>query len=326
MINWASGRSIAMPQTGAVQDDYVLGPGDQIVVSLRGQENSELRAEVNRNGQVVLPRLSPMAATGRTFGSFRQDLEAAVHRAYVATDASVSVSRVRQISVLVSGEVNVPGQRILTGLSSAVDAILVSGGVKKTGSLRSIRIQRGGKEYTVDLYSVLTGGGVAPSLRLADGDRIIVPPLGRTVAVTGLVRQPGIFELPSGQSACQCGPCFLSPADRKCVALIGCQCCASTAQGNSNLNALPVKPGRCATAKFCLFSSASDQTNSQATLSGGTGLAGAYPVAPAQNCRICLRAPGALGAISLHAVRYHCAQGSWHACCVLLSLLRRSPY
>ena len=156
------GRTISMAQTGAVADDYVVGPGDQIVVSLRGQENSELRAEVNRNGQIVLPRLAPLAASGRTFGNFRQDLEAAVHRAYVATDASVSVSRVRQISVLVSGEVNVPGQRILTGLSSAVDAILISGGVKKTGSLRSIRIQRGGKEYTVDLYSVLTGSGARP--------------------------------------------------------------------------------------------------------------------------------------------------------------------
>ena len=152
------GSPVTIPETGAIQDDYVLGPGDEIVVSLRGQENGEFRAVVDRNGQVVLPRLSPTPATGRTFGSFRQDLEAAVHRAYVATNASISVGRVRQISVLVSGEVNNPGQRLLTGLSSVVDALLLSGGVKKTGSLRDVRVQRGGHEFTIDLYSVLTAG------------------------------------------------------------------------------------------------------------------------------------------------------------------------
>ena len=100
-----------------MQDDYVLGPGDQVIVSLRGQENSEFRVNVDRNGQVSIPRLSPIGATGRTLGSFRQDVEAAVHRAYVATEAFVSIGNVRQISVFVSGEVDNPGQRLVSGLS-----------------------------------------------------------------------------------------------------------------------------------------------------------------------------------------------------------------
>ena len=192
-----SGRSVTIAQTGAVQDDYILGPGDQIVVSLRGQENSDFRAAIDRSGQVLLPRLKPISAIGRSFSSFRQDLEAAVRRAYVATEATVSVATVRQIRVLVSGEVNNPGQRTLSGLSSAVDALLLSGGVRKTGSLRNIRIQRSGREYNVDLYSVLTSRGGGADLRLTDGDRVVVPPLGPTVAVAGLVRRPGIYELPA---------------------------------------------------------------------------------------------------------------------------------
>jgi polysaccharide export outer membrane protein len=289
------GRSISMAQTGAVQDDYVLGPGDQIVVSLRGQENSELRAEVNRNGQVVLPRLSPIAASGRTFGSFRQDLEAAVHRAYVATDASVSVSRVRQISVLVSGEVNVPGQRLLTGLSSAVDAILVSGGVKKTGSLRTIRIQRAGHEYAIDLYSVLTGGGGAPSLRLADGDRIIVPPLGRTVAVTGLVRQPGIFELPAGQSGVPVRMLLSLAGGQEVGGRYRLSVLRFNAQGDSNLTALVGESGVVSDSEILFVQLGADQTTSRATLSGNTGLAGAYPISQGTKLSDVLRAPGALG-------------------------------
>ena len=289
------GRAITMSQTGAVQDDYVLGPGDQIVVSLRGQENNELRAEVDRNGQVVLPRLSPIAASGRSFGSFRQDLEAAVHRAYVATDASVSVSRVRQISVLVSGEINVPGQRLLTGLSSVVDAILVSGGVKKTGTLRNIRIQRGGHEYTIDLYNVLTSGGVPSSLRLADGDRIIVPPLGRTVAVAGLVRQQGIFELSPGQSNMPVRSLLALSGGQEVRGRYRLSVLQIDPEGRSNLTALGGETGIVRDSEVLFVQLGADQKANQAILSGGTGLAGAYPVAPGTKLSDMLRAPGALG-------------------------------
>jgi protein involved in polysaccharide export with SLBB domain len=289
------GRNISMAQTGAVQDDYVLGPGDQIIVSLRGQENSELRAEVNRNGQIVLPRLAPISASGRSFGSFRQDLEAAVHRAYVATDASVSVGRVRQISVLVSGEVNVPGQRLLTGLSSVVDAILISGGVKKTGSLRNIRIQRGGQQRSVDLYSVLTSEGINADLRLADGDRIIVPALGRTVAVSGLVRQPGIFELSQGQSGMTARTLLSLAGGQEVRGRYRLSVLQIDAQGNSKLGALASEAGQVRDSEILFVQLGSDQTVSQATLAGATGLAGGYPVASGTKLSEMLRAPGALG-------------------------------
>jgi protein involved in polysaccharide export with SLBB domain len=289
------GRNITMAQTGAVQDDYVLGPGDQIVVSLRGQENSELRAEVNRNGQIVLPRLAPIPATGRSFGSFRQDLEAAVHRAYVATDASVSVGRVRQISVLVSGEVAVPGQRLLTGLSSVVDAILISGGIKKTGSLRNIRIQRGSQQRTVDLYSILTSGGTASDLRLADGDRIVVPPLGRTVAVSGLVRQPGIFELGPGQSGMSARSLLALAGGQEVRGRYRLSVLQIDAQGNTKLNALGNDAGQIRDSEILFVQLGADETASQATLSGGTGLAGGYPVASGTKLSDMLKAPGALG-------------------------------
>ncbi len=190
------GRQVQVPETGAIADDYILGPGDQISISLRGQENNETYTSVNRNGEVLLPRMSPIAASGRTLGAFREDVVGAVHRAFVATDATVSLSRVRQVSVLVSGEVMLPGVRQVTGLSSVMDAILLSGGVKKTGSLRDIRVLRAGREIAVDLYSALGGAGVSAATRLADGDRILVPPLGATAAIAGLVRRPGIYELP----------------------------------------------------------------------------------------------------------------------------------
>jgi polysaccharide export outer membrane protein len=289
------GREVSMPQTGAVQDDYVLGPGDIINYTLRGQESGDFSATVGRNGQLILPRFPPMSAMGRTFGAVRADIEAAVHHGYVATEAFVTLSQVRQVNVLVGGEVNVPGVRLLSGLSSVVDAISVSGGIKKTGSLRNVRVQRGGREFTVDLYSVLTDHAVSSNLRLADGDHILVPPLGKTVAITGLVRRPGIYELAPGQS---------SIAVHTLMTLAG----GPEVRGNYRLSALRIAPtgqlqlaplvgeqGSLQDSEILFAQLGADQTTSQATLSGGVGLAGQYAVSGSAKLSDMLKAPGALG-------------------------------
>ncbi|MGB8601335.1 MAG: SLBB domain-containing protein [Rhizomicrobium sp.] len=195
------GRSVTLSQVGGAQDDYILGVGDEIVISLRGQENSETRVTVDRDGRVLLPRLNPVSAGGRNFGDFKRDLIAAIHRGYVSTDAFVSLGQVRQISVMVSGEVSSPGTRTLTGFSTVADAIALSGGVLKSGSLRAVKIKRGGHTFSVDLYSVLTEHATLRKVGLADGDRIVVPAIGPTVAVAGDVRNQGIFELPAGRAA-----------------------------------------------------------------------------------------------------------------------------
>jgi protein involved in polysaccharide export with SLBB domain len=195
------GSSVTVPQTGAVQDDYVLGPGDKIDISLRGQENSDFTVAVDRNGQISLPKLNPIAAAGRTLGEFRENLDAAIHRNFVGTNVTVSVSQLRQVSVIVAGEVDNPGTRILTGLSSPLDAILLSGGVKKSGSLRNIKLMRNGREATIDLYGVLIQQARMRLINLRDGDRILVPPIGATVAIAGFVRRPAIYELPAGEQA-----------------------------------------------------------------------------------------------------------------------------
>lgn len=287
------GRSISLPQMGAAQDRYVLGPGDEIVVTLRGQENSEYRTTVDRDGTVVLPRVNPVPAAGRTLGDFRRDVVNAIHRTYVSTEGFVSVGRMRQISVLVSGEVGSPGTRTLTGLSTAVDAVLISGGVKKSGSLRGVRIVRAGRSYTVDLYSVLTGEARASAMALTDGDRVVVPPLGRTAAVVGWVRRPGIYELAAGRTAI---------STRELLALAGglevrgkyrLSVLRVTADGSNRL--VPLEPGASTIgdSDILFVQPAASGTESMATLSGGTALAGKY--ATGAKLSDVLKSPGALG-------------------------------
>jgi protein involved in polysaccharide export with SLBB domain len=189
---------IPVTQVGAVQDNYVLGPGDIIDVIMRGHEVSEYRVTVDRDGRVILPNLEPVAAAGRTFGQVRQELADRIAKAFINTRAYISVATVRQISVMVSGEVNVPGMRTLSGLNTPIDALLLSGGVRKTGSLRNITVVRGGRSFRLDLYGVLAQGSAARVGNLTDGDRIIVPPLDGTVAIAGLVRRQGIYEFAGG--------------------------------------------------------------------------------------------------------------------------------
>ncbi len=290
------GRSVTVPQMGGVQDDYLLGPGDEVIVSIRGgQENSEFRAYVDRDGRVVLPRLKPLSASGRTLGEFRQQLNDEIHRTYAATEGFVSVGRLRQITVMVSGEVFNPGQRILTGLSSPVDALLLSGGVKKTGSLRNVRIVRGDKTVTIDLYSVLTPGGASRHVSLADGDRIIVPVLGPTVAVTGWVRRPGIYEIPPGQSGISVRNLLALSGGMEVRGQYRVSVLRIEADGRTEMTSVKDNAGTVRDSEILSVEPGADQVVGKAELSGGMSLAGSYSLGKMSKLSDMLRAPGALG-------------------------------
>ena len=123
------GIPVSTSQIGALQDTYVLGVGDQINVVMRGHENVAYTVNVDRDGRIILPELPPIAAAGRTFGEVRSDISQRVARLMIGTQAFVSIGTVRQIAVLVTGQVASPGVRTLTGLNTPVDAILLSGGI-----------------------------------------------------------------------------------------------------------------------------------------------------------------------------------------------------
>lgn len=289
-----AGRAVTVTQVGGVQDDYVLGPGDQIVVSLRGQENSEYQVTVDRDGRVVMPRLSPVSAGGRPFGEFKRDLIAAIQRTYVSTKGYVSIGQLRQINVLVSGEVNNSGVRTLTGLSTVVDAILVSDGIKKTGSLRNVHILRGGRQITIDLYSVLTGKSSSKSVTLADGDKIVVPPLGPAVAVAGWVRRPGIYEIAGGRSSMGVGELISIAGGLEVRGKYRLSLLNVSPDGRNRMETIPGASGIIHDSEVLFVQPAANQTVSKATLSGGMALAGQYVTKNAKLSDI-LKSPGALG-------------------------------
>lgn len=199
-------QSAAAPtgiRTGSIGDDYILGIGDEVQVSFRGSTNQTSTVRVDRNGMVVVGQLPPIRAAGRSLGSLRAEIGAQTDRTMLATDVFVTVGDVRAISVFIGGEVERPGQYNLTSLSDIGTAVAQAGGIRLSGSLRQVRLVRAsGATQTVDLYGLL-GIGAPPRVRVQDGDRIIVPVIGRTIAITGQVPRPGIYELPTAAPMAQ---------------------------------------------------------------------------------------------------------------------------
>lgn len=197
---FGAGQDTSEIVTGRIPDRYVMGVGDELVVSFQGQTTSTVTTTIDREGRVVLPNLRPINAAGRSFGDFRRELESAAKSSLIGTEVYVSLGSVRMISVFMLGEVGQPGLYNLTSLTSALEALSAAGGIKKTGSLRQVRIERQGASIAVDLYAILDGSGSVAST-LMDGDRIVVPPIGRTVAVIGDVLRPAIYELPKSANS-----------------------------------------------------------------------------------------------------------------------------
>ena len=143
---------------------------------------------------------SPVPSTnpwyqGRTIGQVRLSVQAAADKIY-NTQAYVSLASVRQIGVLIVGHVNKPGRKNLTVFHTVVDALMQAEGIQKTGSFRQVKLVRDGRSTIIDLYGLLMHGALGNDLRLKDGDRIIVPSIGPTVAIGGEVKRPGIYETP----------------------------------------------------------------------------------------------------------------------------------
>ncbi len=186
---------------GAIQENYVLGEGDELLINFYGREAASEVFIVDSLGRLLIQDFPPVTVVGMTFGEFSRWLKASVKEKKIGTEVYLSLNSVRSIMVTVAGEIEKPGRHQLTSLSSVLDALTKAGGIKKTGSLRRIRIVRGDKIFWLDLYDLLHSTGFSQDLALRDGDTVIVPLIGQTFAVNGFVHRPAIYELAEGEKS-----------------------------------------------------------------------------------------------------------------------------
>ncbi len=185
-------RSSNMP----VPLGYVIGPGDTVNVQLFGNQNAEYFLEVSREGVINFPNIGPISVAGLSFTALRDTITARVTEQMIGVRASVTLGELRSVQVFVVGDVVAPGAYTVGGMSTIMNALLMSGGVTDIGSLRRVQLRREGETVgTLDLYDLLLRGDTSADLRLQSDDVIFVPPIGDTVAIHGEVRRPAIYEL-----------------------------------------------------------------------------------------------------------------------------------
>ena len=182
-----------------VGPDYVLGPGDDLTINVWGAVDSTLIRTVDRNGRIVLPKVGDLRIWGLTFSQADRLIRDELGRYFRGFQASVTMGRLRTVSVHVVGEVCQPGVYTLSSLSTVTNALYSAGGPTKLGSLREVRLLRGNVQVAkLDLYDFLQRGDRTRDYRLESGDTIFVPTVGDVVAVAGEVKRPAIYEITSG--------------------------------------------------------------------------------------------------------------------------------
>jgi len=179
-----------------VGGDYIIGPGDSLRIDLWGSVQARYDATVDRNGEISLPKVGTVKVWGISYAQAKDVINKAISRYFKGYELNVTLGRLRTIQVFVVGEVESPGTYSVSSLATVINALSQAGGPSLNGSLRTIRLLRGGKVVQeIDLYDMLLGGDRSKDLRLENGDTIFVPVIGSVAAVAGEVKRPGIYEL-----------------------------------------------------------------------------------------------------------------------------------
>jgi polysaccharide biosynthesis/export protein len=179
-----------------VTPDYLIGPGDELLIRAWGQIDVNYRAMVDRTGAIYIPKVGSIQVVGLRYDQLQGTLREAIGRVYKNFDLTVTLGQLRSIQIFVIGQVRRPGVYTVSSLSTLVNALFVSGGPSNRGSMRHIQLKRSGETVTTfDFYDLLTNGDKTKDRPLLPGDVIYVPPVGRLVALGGSVNVPAIFEL-----------------------------------------------------------------------------------------------------------------------------------
>jgi protein involved in polysaccharide export with SLBB domain len=185
-----------------VTQDYVLGPGDELLIQMWGQVTLNNRFTIDRAGNIYIPQVGTVRVAGLSFGQVHDYLKTQMSKVFRNFDLNVNMGQLRSIQIFVVGQAQRPGTYTISSLSTLVNALFVTGGPTPQGSLRHIELKRGGKVIVdFDLYELLQRGDKSGDVQLLPEDVIYIPPVGPQVAVAGSVQTPAIYELKSAEDS-----------------------------------------------------------------------------------------------------------------------------
>jgi polysaccharide export outer membrane protein len=179
-----------------VPPEYIIGPGDTLILELFGKRSGRYSLVVDREGRLHLPEIGPLVVAGSGFDEVRSEIEQRAGEQMIGVRASVSMGPLRSIRVFIVGDVARPGSYTMSGLSTITHALFTSGGVSQVGSLRKVELKRRGATMRrLDLYDLLLRGDTSNDVSLQSGDVVFVPPIASSVGIAGKVNRAAIYEL-----------------------------------------------------------------------------------------------------------------------------------
>lgn len=187
----------------ATPPNYRLGPGDEVVIDIWGASQNTIRQQISPDGTINLEQLGPVFLSGMSIERAQQYLTGELRKIYSdqSNQIRVTLGNTRTIQINVMGEVIQPGTYALSAFSTVFHALYRAGGVSGIGSLRNVKVSRGGQTVaTVDVYQFIMQGKTRDDIRLEEGDVIIVPAYEELVQITGNVKRPMRYEMKKGET------------------------------------------------------------------------------------------------------------------------------
>lgn len=194
----------------ATPTDYRLGPGDQVVIEVWGASEANITQKVTPDGYISIPDIGPVAVNGLTVQAASERIRGKLSKIYsgmktanvdLSTNVKVSLGQIRTIQVNIMGEVARPGTYALSSFSTVFHALYKAGGISELGSLRNIKVIRGGRTVaTVDVYDYIINGRSHSDIRLQEGDVILASPYDALVLIQGKIKRPMYYEMKSSES------------------------------------------------------------------------------------------------------------------------------
>ncbi len=202
--------TIQPSEIGPVPPDYQIGPGDEIIVTVWGDDEFHKSMPVGREGYILLPEAGRLLVNGLNLDALNRKITKRLSKIYSGinplkgkptTYVDVSLGKLRNIKIFILGEVNRPGGYIVSAISNVFNALYYAGGPTIKGTMRKVQLIRNNKKIAViDLYDYLLAGDNAKDIRLENGDAIFVEPVGPRAKIRGEVKRPAIYELAEGET------------------------------------------------------------------------------------------------------------------------------
>ena len=192
----------------ATPESYQLGPGDQLLIEIFGYSEGSYSKTISPEGNINISQIGQVQLGGLTIKEAKEKLRRALVSKYASvggsnpnSTVSITLRNIRTIQVNIMGEVEMPGTFRLSPFATVFNALYNAGGVTENGSLRAIKVIRGGEPYAVvDVYGYLFNGRSDSDITLKEGDVIIVPPYVNLVQAAGNVKRPMFYELAEGET------------------------------------------------------------------------------------------------------------------------------